>query len=97
MHPREQKIITILDTKNNERKDLPMDETVRTLFQGLERRGEFVFSTAKGRAFNEMVIHNAFHEAMKETGISDFRFHDLRHTFASNLVMAGLRLRRFKS
>jgi integrase len=88
----EQKIITILDTKNNERKDIPMDETVRTLLQGLERRGEFVFSSAKGKPFNPMTIHFAFHEAMKQTGISDFRFHDLRHTFASNLVMAGVKI-----
>jgi integrase len=88
----EQRIITILDTKNNERKDLPMDETVRTLLQGLERRGEFVFSSAKGKPFNEMTIHNAFHEAMKQARISDFRFHDLRHTFASNLIMAGVKI-----
>ena len=88
----EQKIITILDTKNNERKDLPMDETVSALLQGLERRGEFVFSSAKEKAFNEMTIHNAFHEAMKQARISDFRFHDLRHTFASNLVMAGVKI-----
>jgi integrase len=34
-------------------------------------------------------IKNAFNRACKNAEIKDFHFHDLRHTFASYLVMGG--------
>jgi integrase len=34
----------------------------------------------------------AFSTSLKNSGIKDFRFHDLRHTFASQLIMAGVDL-----
>jgi site-specific recombinase XerD len=37
-------------------------------------------------------VKKSFHTALRRSGITDFRFHDLRHTFASHLVMAGVDL-----
>jgi integrase len=38
------------------------------------------------------VIHIkwAFRSALRRAGIEGFRFHDLRHSFASHIVMAGV-------
>jgi len=83
----EQGIITLLDTKNNERRDIPMDETVKTTLKGLEGKSEHVFCNEEGEGF--VRLQSSFEGALKKCGIEDFRFHDLRHTFASNLVMAG--------
>ncbi len=41
-------------------------------------------------------IKKGFHTALRKAGISDFRFHDLRHTFASQLVTAGIDLTSIK-
>ena len=38
-------------------------------------------------------IDRAFKGALDGAGIEDFEFHDLRHTFASHLIMRGARLK----
>jgi integrase len=76
------------DSKNHERRDIPMNETCRAALKGLERRGEYVFCNKDGE--NYASVRKAFDTAVRKAGITDFRFHDLRHTFASNLVMEGV-------
>jgi len=85
-------VITLLDTKNGERRDIPINETVRATLEALEKKSEFVFPCTNGNGLNHARIHIAFHEALDASGIEDFHFHDLRHTFASNLVMNGAEL-----
>ena len=85
----EQGFITLLDTKNHERRDIPMNETVKAVLRAMERKGDLVFPNRNGRQIDGVPLYFAFHEALTGSGITDFRVHDLRHSFASNLVMAG--------
>lgn len=83
----EQGIITLYDTKNGERRNIPVDETVKTILKGMERKGDHVFCNEDGETF--VRLQRSFEGALGKSEIEDFRFHDLRHTFASKLVMAG--------
>ena len=38
-------------------------------------------------------IKKGFASALRRAGIENFRFHDLRHTFGSHLIMQGVDLR----
>jgi integrase len=42
-------------------------------------------------------VEKGFASALTKTGIKDFRIHDLRPTFGSQLVMQGAELRRCSS
>ncbi len=78
-------------TKNGERREIPINETLREVFQSLPRRldGKFVFYDPKtGSPYQD--IKHSFGSALRRAGIQDFHFHDMRHTFASHLVMQGV-------
>src|SRR5215469_14132736 len=48
---------------------------------------EFVFTNAAGGRL--AFLQKGFRKAMARAGLSDLHFHDLRHTFASQWMMAG--------
>ena len=54
------------------------------------RKSPYIFCHPNGERVKD--IRKSFWTALKKSGIKDFRFHDLRHTAASQLVMAGVDL-----
>lgn len=89
-----QEKLTFHDTKNGETRSIALEgialEGVREL-QVLRRPDtDFVFPSQNGE--KPATIRDAFLRAVDEAKIEDFRFHDLRHCFASYLAMSGATL-----
>ncbi|MDA8272228.1 MAG: site-specific integrase [Deltaproteobacteria bacterium] len=86
-------IILLDKTKNGERREIPVNDTLYNILSGLTRhlKTDFVF-------YNPQTLKpyydtkKSFTSALRKSHILDFRFHDLRHTFASWLIMAGIDL-----
>lgn len=78
-------------TKNGERREIPINDTLRTTLQGIARRLDipYVFyDPVTGKPYQD--VKRSFNTALGRSKIMDFKFHDLRHTFASYLVMGGV-------
>jgi len=79
--------ILIRDSKNYESRYIPIHQELKKVLVNLKEKSEteYVFGGRKS-------IRKQWQKALKLSGIEHCRFHDLRHTFASNLVMAGVDL-----
>ena len=87
-----QGFIYLLDTKNGDKREIPINGTVKHVLitQRKHPKSPYVFYNKDGKPFGD--IKKGFIAVLNRTGIIDFKFHDLRHTFASHLVMSGIDL-----
>jgi integrase len=91
--------ITIVHSKNGLKRTIPMNEIVVELLISKYKfrvptlpKCDLVFPNKAGRVWDKCKVGKLFRLACKKGGIENFRFHDLRHTFASRLVQARVDL-----
>ena len=87
--------VTLLLTKNMEKRTIPLNHAALDLLnsKGRGRRiSGYVFTSSVDTKIQARNLLRAFYVARKKAGLEDVRFHDLRHTFATRLVQAGVEL-----
>lgn len=87
--------IILEDTKNNERRVLPLQGHAYDVLKGwsdIRRIDTNLLFPNKRDPQKHIDIRSPWYTALKRSGIEDFRFHDLRHSAASYLAMNGATL-----
>ena len=87
---------TVFKSKNGERRTLPLNQTALALLK--HKAGsrsvdtELVFPSEARTRLNASNISRALNLVLKKAQLTDFHFHDLRHTCATRMVQAGVDL-----
>ncbi len=83
--------IYLKKTKSNVMRKVPMNSVINDMLNKIERDGDYVFANPEtGLPYTD--IFHQFKAACEDAKINDLRFHDLRHTAASLMVMGGVDL-----
>jgi integrase len=103
------RVIAIRKQKNGNQDELPLCDAAAAILERLraeamqEGKGapaaiqkRHIFQDPESKAPLTRFNNTGWTRALKKAGIEDFRWHDLRHTFASRLAMAGVSLQRMQ-
>jgi integrase len=74
-------------TKNNTSRVVPIHETLYRILAQMPQKSGYVFGNGNGGHIGDM--KHSFTSACKKAGITDFRFHGLRHAYASQIICPG--------
>ncbi|SAK50746.1 phage integrase family site specific recombinase [Caballeronia pedi] len=88
-------IVTVVDasSKSGKQRHIPLNEealAVLTLWRKQQLKHSIVFAGVTGGVRTD--VKTAWSKLLSDAEIIDFRWHDMRHHFASRLVMAGVDL-----
>jgi len=92
----EQKCITIRDRKNNTSMIIPMSQVVFKILATIRKTTTSTYVFPGNDEQRRTTMRTGFKAACRRAGITDLRFHDLRHTFGSDLINSGADLQTVK-
>jgi integrase len=86
--------VMVVRSKNGERRTIPVNDTGMAVLRQKSKvrslRTDVVFCSHVFTPMESGHLRRSFRLALGKAGIDDFHFHDLRHTFATRLVQAGV-------
>ena len=80
----QQRIASLLDTKNGSKRDVPLTLKAGQVIASLPAHAEMIFPTS------DYAVRHAWDRLVRGAGIEDLRFHDLRHEAISRFFEMGL-------
>ena len=84
-------VIAIKGTKTKYDRYIPISKPLKELLKSVEKNQDCLYVFNKnGAKLGD--FKRSFHTACKNAGLKDLRIHDLRHVFASKMVMGGTSL-----
>ena len=87
----EARVAWATDTKSGEDYPVPLNDEALAILQALPRIGPWLFPSENPETHLDARnwYRRVYQPACKKAGITDLRFHDLRHTFGSRLARTG--------
>ncbi|MHB1546005.1 MAG: tyrosine-type recombinase/integrase [bacterium] len=84
-------VIAIKGTKTKYDRHIPISNALRSILNGIEKNQDslYVFNRNGAKLTD---FKRSFHTACRNAGLKDLHIHDLRHVFASKMVMGGTSL-----
>ena len=85
-------------TKSGKARDVPLtDRLEKALRRHRHLRGDLVFCNEDGSPLTPWQLHEVIWRTCRRAGLRKMRWHDLRHSFCSQLVAAGVPLRQVQA